>query len=316
MLSYKPSLERLGIEVTRAHRRRRAIREPPAAAGTSTSSSRRWGQSLSPGNEQRGYWGSQAADQPGSRNLVGIKNPAVDALIERRDLRQEPRRAGRRHQGARPRAAVESLRRAAMDLRQGSHAPAGIASAGPSRCRNTAVAAFPTIWWWDAGQGGQGGIALVIGLSRRERSAASAPAPLPPARSRFAARRRSRPSETERHGMSAFGDLKYPARLPAFRLRRSRTRRRAACSRRSARHASTTRTSCTFNSLNSYILQGDAAQGMELTFATPDGAGRRRAGRDVWPGRARGAHLRRRPDLSLPAAAGGALPRRHAADRA
>ena len=38
-----------------------------------------WGESLSPGNEQRGYWGSQAADQPGSRNMVGIKNPAVDA---------------------------------------------------------------------------------------------------------------------------------------------------------------------------------------------------------------------------------------------
>ena len=42
-----------------------------------------WGQSLSPGNEQREFWGSQAADQPGSRNMVGIKNPAVDALIER-----------------------------------------------------------------------------------------------------------------------------------------------------------------------------------------------------------------------------------------
>ena len=40
-------------------------------------------QSLSPGNEQRDFWSSQAADQPGSRNLVGIKNPAIDALIER-----------------------------------------------------------------------------------------------------------------------------------------------------------------------------------------------------------------------------------------
>src|SRR4029079_10661100 len=42
-----------------------------------------WGESLSPGNEQRAYWGSQAADQPGSRNLIGIKNEAIDALIER-----------------------------------------------------------------------------------------------------------------------------------------------------------------------------------------------------------------------------------------
>ncbi|MBI5165721.1 MAG: ABC transporter substrate-binding protein [Magnetospirillum sp.] len=40
-----------------------------------------WGQSLSPGNEQAMYWSSEAADSPGSRNVVGIKNPAVDALI-------------------------------------------------------------------------------------------------------------------------------------------------------------------------------------------------------------------------------------------
>ena len=40
-------------------------------------------QSLTPGNEQRDFWGSQAADSEGSRNLVGIKNPAIDKLIER-----------------------------------------------------------------------------------------------------------------------------------------------------------------------------------------------------------------------------------------
>ena len=42
-----------------------------------------WGQGLSPGNEQRNYWTSQAADIAGSRNYVGIKNPAVDALVDR-----------------------------------------------------------------------------------------------------------------------------------------------------------------------------------------------------------------------------------------
>jgi microcin C transport system substrate-binding protein len=42
-----------------------------------------WGQSLSPGNEQRDYWSSEAADRPGSRNLAGIKNPVVDALIDK-----------------------------------------------------------------------------------------------------------------------------------------------------------------------------------------------------------------------------------------
>jgi microcin C transport system substrate-binding protein len=42
-----------------------------------------WGQSLSPGNEQRDFFGSGAADRPGSRNIPGIKNPAIDALIDR-----------------------------------------------------------------------------------------------------------------------------------------------------------------------------------------------------------------------------------------
>ena len=42
-----------------------------------------WLQSLSPGNEQREYWGSEAADEPGSQNTAGIKNPAIDALIDR-----------------------------------------------------------------------------------------------------------------------------------------------------------------------------------------------------------------------------------------
>ena len=42
-----------------------------------------WGQSLSPGNEQWYFWGSQAADTEGSWNFAGIKNRAVDSLIEK-----------------------------------------------------------------------------------------------------------------------------------------------------------------------------------------------------------------------------------------
>ncbi|MCX5516636.1 hypothetical protein C3941_22240 [Kaistia algarum] len=41
------------------------------------------GQSQSPGNEQREMWSSQSADQKGSRNYAGIKNPAIDKLIDR-----------------------------------------------------------------------------------------------------------------------------------------------------------------------------------------------------------------------------------------
>ena len=42
-----------------------------------------FGQSLSPGNEQRDYWSSAAANRPGGRNYIGIKDAAVDALIEK-----------------------------------------------------------------------------------------------------------------------------------------------------------------------------------------------------------------------------------------
>lgn len=42
-----------------------------------------WAQSLSPGNEQREYWGSEAAGRKGSRNYAGIKDAAIDLLIER-----------------------------------------------------------------------------------------------------------------------------------------------------------------------------------------------------------------------------------------
>lgn len=42
-----------------------------------------WPQSLSPGNEQRNFWGSAAADRPASQNAVGIKDPAIDQLIEK-----------------------------------------------------------------------------------------------------------------------------------------------------------------------------------------------------------------------------------------
>jgi len=81
-LFYKPSLERIGIATS--------IRTVDDAQYENRLRNfdfdiifNTWGESLSPGNEQREYWGSQSADQPGSRNTVGIKNPAVDALIEK-----------------------------------------------------------------------------------------------------------------------------------------------------------------------------------------------------------------------------------------
>src|SRR6516165_7345530 len=50
-----------------------------------------FGASESPGNELRDYWGSQAADEPGSQNLLGVKSKVIDELIE--ELIKAPDRA-------------------------------------------------------------------------------------------------------------------------------------------------------------------------------------------------------------------------------
>jgi len=82
MLFYKPYLERLGITVNirtvDSVQYQNRLRNFDFDIITTV-----WGQSLSPGNEQRDFFGSEAADQPGSRNRPGIKNPAVDTLIDR-----------------------------------------------------------------------------------------------------------------------------------------------------------------------------------------------------------------------------------------
>jgi microcin C transport system substrate-binding protein len=81
-LFYKATLKRLGIDATvrtvDSTQYENRLREFDFDVIISA-----WPQSLSPGNEQRGFWGSQAADRPGSRNIAGIKNAAVDSLIDR-----------------------------------------------------------------------------------------------------------------------------------------------------------------------------------------------------------------------------------------
>ena len=82
VLFYKPSLQRVGmtvnVRVVDSAQYENRLRQWDFDIIVAS-----WGKSLSPGNEQRGFWSSQAADIPGSRNLIGIKNPAVDTLIER-----------------------------------------------------------------------------------------------------------------------------------------------------------------------------------------------------------------------------------------
>jgi microcin C transport system substrate-binding protein len=73
--------------------------------------------------------------------------------------------------------------------------------------------------------------------------------------------------ERESHGMSAFGDLKYKADFPHFDYVNPKAPKGGLFSQIGpARQYN--QNFLTFNSLNSYIFKGDAAQGMELTFAT------------------------------------------------
>ena len=73
--------------------------------------------------------------------------------------------------------------------------------------------------------------------------------------------------ETERHGISAFGDLKYPAGFKHFDYVNPNAPKGGSFSQVGP-SAAFNQNLVTFNSLNSYILKGDAAQGMEATFAT------------------------------------------------
>ncbi len=147
-LFYKPALERLGIAVTvrtvdEAHYENR-LRNWDFDIITFA-----WGESLLPGNEQRGYWGSLAADQSGSDNVIGIKNPAVDAMIEKivfaktqEDLVAAARALDRIllwNQYVVPQWGYAKLRTARWNR-----------FSRPDPLPKYGISAFPTVWWWDA----------------------------------------------------------------------------------------------------------------------------------------------------------------------
>ena len=87
-LAFARNLERLGADVTV-----RTVDTPQYQYRLNTYDfdviMYRWGVSLSPGNEQAYYWGSAAATQEGTRNYAGLRNAAVDALIERMTRERE-----------------------------------------------------------------------------------------------------------------------------------------------------------------------------------------------------------------------------------
>jgi len=148
ILFYKPSLERLGVTVNvrtvdsvQYENRMRSWDFDMTTAS--------WPQSLSPGNEQRDYWSTRAADTPGSRNYIGIKNPAVDALIDRIIFAKD-----RAELVAATRAMDRVLLWNHYVVPQFTHNMQRTARwdrfSRPETLPQYGAAAFPTIWWWDA----------------------------------------------------------------------------------------------------------------------------------------------------------------------
>ena len=148
VLFYKPSLERLGITVT--------VRTVDEAQFTNRernwdydSLTNVWGQSLSPGNEQRDFWSTTSADRIGSRNYAGIKNPAIDALIERIIFAKDR---------AELVAATKALDRVLLwnhyVVPQFTYNKTRAARwdrfGRPEKLPEYGSSSFPTIWWWDA----------------------------------------------------------------------------------------------------------------------------------------------------------------------
>ena len=147
-LFYKPSLERMGITVT-VRTVDESHYESRLRGWDFDIITYAWGESLLPGNEQRGFWGSLAADQPGSDNVGGIKNPAVDEMIEKiifAKTREELVAATRAldrillwNQFVVPQWSYGKLRTARWN--RFSH---------PDPLPKYGISAFPALWWWDA----------------------------------------------------------------------------------------------------------------------------------------------------------------------
>lgn len=148
VLFYRPSLERMGMTVSArvvdAAQYENRLRQWDFDIVVAS-----WGQSLSPGNEQRGYWSTAAADQPGSRNLAGIKNPAIDSLIDRVIFTKDREDLV---------AATKALDRVLLwnyyVVPQWTYGKVRSARwdrfSRPATMPKYGLAAFPTIWWWDA----------------------------------------------------------------------------------------------------------------------------------------------------------------------
>src|SRR5262245_21002354 len=190
-------------------------------------------------------------------------------------VRQGSCRARGGHQGTRSRAAVEFLRRAAMDLRQGAHGALGsVRPAGELAALQRA--GFPGDLVVGQPSRHQDRNPLVRdrfdrrrcsahALTRRAVLALGAGGVALGLRRRLAAAETG--GETDTHGLSAFGDLKYPADFAHLDYVDPHAPKGGVFSQVGPERQYN-QSFLTLHSLNSYILKGDGAQGMELTFAT------------------------------------------------
>ena len=147
-LFYKPSLERLGITVS-VRTVDEAQYENRLRNWDFDIVTYAWGEARLPGSELRDYWGSEAAAQPGSHNVIGIENPAVDALIRLVLLAKHYDNLV---------AAVRALDRVLLwnhyVVPQWSYNKLRVARwdrfSHPDPLPKYGISGFPSLWWWDA----------------------------------------------------------------------------------------------------------------------------------------------------------------------
>ncbi len=154
-LPYQQALARIGIKLT--------IREADSSQFVNRLRSRDfdmvyygWGESNSPGNEQLDFWGSKAADSEASENYAGIRDPAVDTIIN--DIIYSKNRDDQV-------AAVHALDRVMMAEQYVIPSYTILSDriaywdrfGHPDYKKLRFDVGFPTTWWWDAARAAKTG---------------------------------------------------------------------------------------------------------------------------------------------------------------
>ena len=265
---YKQSLERLGIKVS--------LRTVDAAQYQNRVDNRdfdiivqSFGQSLSPGNEQRDFWGCEAAKAAGSRNVIGICDPAVEKLVDRvifarsrAELLAATHALDRvllwRHYVVpqwyspyRPRRLLGAARASHTDARLFHRLSRHLVVRRQRQGREESARETMT-------QETRFARRTILGLM----GASAASALLRPLRAEAGAL-----DAGPRHGMSIFGELKYPKGFAHFDYVNPAAPKGGTLSEMPSTGAYNA-SLLTFDTLNGYILKGNAPARLDLIFDT------------------------------------------------